>query len=287
MTFAELNGTRLYYTDDGPTEPRETPSDGAPARSARPPEQALLLVHGWGADSHQWVQHIPTLARRDRVVAVDLRGHGYSSAAESGNTPRQMADDLVGLCAALGVDSVVAIGHSMGGQVVSHLAVEHPDLVRALIAIDPGYGFTGFAAAGMPERIAALREGGTAAAVQIDQWCYTKASPAWLREWHRRRLLAMSPHVLVEAFEAMFGRPDSIGLRPNSDDYLSRRACPVLSFWADPRQAAWERSLFKDPRSRTVAWEGSGHRLHEERPGEFLVVVKNWLAALTREEVTR
>jgi pimeloyl-ACP methyl ester carboxylesterase len=198
-----------------------------------------------------------------------------------------MAEDLARLCAGLGVDSVVPIGHSMGGQVVSHLAVEHPELVRALVVVDPGYGFTGAVAAGFPAQIASLREDTSEAAVRIDGWCYTPASAPWLREWHRRRLLAMPPHVLVEAFEAMFGQPDSVGVRPNSDHYLSRRACPVLAFWFDPAQAAWEAGLLKDPRSRAVVWEGSGHRLHEERPGEFLLVVKNWLAALTREEVTR
>ena len=64
-------------------------------------------------------------------------------------------------------------------------------------------------------------------------------------------------------------------------DYLSRRACPVLTFGPDPRRTGWESALFKDPRSAAVTWPGSGHRLHEERPAEFLLVVHDWLRSLT------
>jgi pimeloyl-ACP methyl ester carboxylesterase len=275
MAFADVDGVRLFYTDDtGDTDG----TGGADAGTARP---ALLLVHGWGSDSHEWAHHIPSLRRRHRVIAVDLRGHGYSSSRDTGNTPRRMAADLAELLAGLGTGPVVAVGHSMGGQVVSHLAVEHPETVRALVTVDPGYGFAGPVASHLPAMVDALRDGDTGAvAVQIDQWSYTPATPALLREWHRRRTLATPPHVLVEAFEAMFTLPGAIGVRPASDGYLARRDCPVLSFWFDPDQAAWESGLFKHPGSRAVVWEGSGHRLHEERPAEFLLVVDNWLKAL-------
>ncbi|WP_424535398.1 alpha/beta fold hydrolase [Sphaerisporangium viridialbum] len=272
MAFADVDGVRLFYTDD---------TDGTGAKDDTGDGSVLLLVHGWGSDSHEWSHHIPKLRERHRVIAVDLRGHGYSSSRDTGNTPRRMAADLAELLTGLGTGPVVAVGHSMGGQVVSHLAVEHPEAVRALVTVDPGYGFAEPVASGFPAMVAALRDGDTGAvAVEIDRWSYTPATPALIREWHRRRTLATPPHVLVEAFEAMFAAPGAIGVRPNSDGYLARRGCPVLSLWFDPGQAAWESGLFKDPRSRTVVWEGSGHRLHEERPAEFLLVVHNWLKAL-------
>jgi pimeloyl-ACP methyl ester carboxylesterase len=190
-----------------------------------------------------------------------------------------MAADLVELLAGLGVRECVAAGHSMGGQIVSFLAVEHPELVSALITVDPAYGFAPAVAKASLELFRGRDP--NAAAVEIDAWCYTKASPAWLREWHRRRLLGTPPHVLAEAFEALWEGPDAIGTRPASDDYLSRRACPVLTFGPDPRRTGWESALFKDPRSAAVTWPGSGHRLHEERPAEFLLVVNDWLRSLT------
>ncbi|MFG1680182.1 alpha/beta fold hydrolase [Nonomuraea sp. NPDC049269] len=264
MPYADIGqNIRLFYTDDGT-------GDGPP----------LLLVHGWGADSHQWSWHIDGLAAKHRVIAVDLRGHGYSSVPDEGNTPRQMADDLAALMDVLAIPEVIAIGHSMGGQVVSILAVEHPDKVRKLVAVDPGYGMSADIARDFPETIAALRGPHPhAAAVQLDRWCTNTATPAVIRRWHQRRLHGMAPHVLLQAFEAMFTLPGAIGVRPASDDYIVRRQCPVLSIWSDAERAAWEAGLCKHPASKVVCWEGSSHRLHEERPGEFVVVLRRWLRA--------
>ncbi|RSN15763.1 alpha/beta hydrolase [Nonomuraea sp. WAC 01424] len=265
MPHAEISPTiRLFYTDDG--------SGGGPD------DPPLLLVHGWGADSHQWSWHIDALAPGHRVLAVDLRGHGYSSVPETGNTPRAMAEDLDVLLDRLDVPEVIAVGHSMGGQVVSILAVEHPGRVRALVTLDPGYGMTQDLAGSFPEMIAGLRgEHAHAVAEEIDRWCTTSATPAVIRRWHKRRLYGMPPHVLAEAFEAMFTAPGAIGVRPASDDHLARRNCPALSIWADPGRAAWEEGLLKQPGSKVVCWEGSGHRLHEERPAEFVRLLEGWL----------
>jgi hypothetical protein len=62
----------------------------------------------------------------------------------------------------------------------------------------------------------------------------------------------------------------------------------VLAFHFDPAQSAWESSLFPSSTSHTseaVTWQGSGHRLHAERPAEFLLVVKNWLEKLDKEKL--
>jgi pimeloyl-ACP methyl ester carboxylesterase len=264
VAFADLGDVRLFYTDDGSRE-------GVP----------LLLVHGWGADSHEWSWHLPQLSAGHRVIAPDLRGHGYSTVPGSGYQPRDLAGDLVRLLDHLGIDTVIPIGHSMGGQLVSILAVEHAARVPALVCVEPGYGIDSSIAAIFPQLLAGLRgEQANVTAVQMDEWSYTPASPPALKQWHTRRLLGMRPHVLADAFAGMFTDPDQIGVRPASEEYLSRRACPVLSFWSDPAQAAWEQGLFKHPASTAVSWPGSGHRLHEERPAEFLLVVTNWLAKL-------
>ena len=90
----------------------------------------------------------------------------------------------------------------------------------------------------------------------------------------------MAPHVLLQAFEAMFTGPDAIGVRPAGDDYLARRRCPVLSIWADTERANWEAGLLRDPASVVLRWEGASHRLHEERPAEFVRVLEGWAEKL-------
>lgn len=269
MPFADLadparpgEGVRLFYTDDGTGD------------------LPLLLVHGWGSDSQEWTWHLTGLAERHRVIAVDLRGHGNSSVPAQGYAPRDMAGDLLRLLDHLGIPRAIPVGHSMGAQVVSVLAVEHPGRVRALVCVDPGYGQPKEVADDAARQARALTAD-AGAALRIDEWCYTPATPPMIKCWHARRLLAMPAHVLAEAYAGMFAGDEQFGVRPASDAYLSRRECPVLTFWAHPAQAAWEKSLFTRPGSKTVSWPGSGHRLHEERPREFLLVMNQWIEGMT------
>jgi pimeloyl-ACP methyl ester carboxylesterase len=271
MPFADLGDVRLFYTDDHPGD--HTHESAA----------TLLLVHGWGADSHDWTWHIPDLSATHRVIAPDLRGHGHSSdpGPGSGYHPRALAADLIALLDRLGIEQVVAIGHSMGGQVVSCLAVEHPERVRALVCVDPAYGQPAEVADFLTGLVDGLRTDAHATALRMDASTYTPATPPFLAAWHARKILATPPHVLTELFAAMFTGTDQFGVRPASDEYLTRRSCPVLTCWATAEPAAWEANLFKHPDSSTVSWPGAGHRLHEERPAEFLLVVKNWIAEVT------
>ncbi|MEV0472178.1 alpha/beta fold hydrolase, partial [Streptomyces prunicolor] len=122
----DLGRIRLLCTDLGP--------------AAAPP---LVLVHGWGGDGREWSRHAEELAGPFRVIVPDLRGHGRSEVPHDGNTPVEMADDLAALVATLGAGPVVAVGHSMGGQVVNLLAVRHPRAVRSVVALDPAHGGAG------------------------------------------------------------------------------------------------------------------------------------------------
>lgn len=265
MPFADLGGVRLFYTDDGAS--RTTP---------------LLLVHGFAADSHDWMWHLPELSREHRVIAPDLRGHGYSEAPETGYRPHDFAADLTALLDHLGIDRVIAIGHSLGTIVATVLAVEHPERVTALVCVDPAYGQPPEAAAAFPAMIAALAKEPYGTALANDAWCYTPASPEYLRNWHARKILGTPEHVLAQAFAALYSGDGQIGLRAESEAYLARRTCPVLSCWSalQAESAAWEAGLFEHPASVAVSWPGSGHRLHEERPAEFLYVVDKWLRNL-------
>ena len=65
--------------------------------------------------------------------------------------------------------------------------------------------------------------------------------------------------------------------RSESEPYLRRRRCPVLSFHADPVRGALEAALLADDRSHVVTWEGSGHWLQQERSAELNVLVSTWL----------
>ncbi|HMQ30483.1 MAG TPA: 2-succinyl-6-hydroxy-2,4-cyclohexadiene-1-carboxylate synthase [Chloroflexaceae bacterium] len=95
----------------------------------------LLLLHGFTGSADEWAELIPRLAPLRDVVAVDLIGHGRSSAPP--DPARYTMDacvlDLLALLDALGLGRADVLGYSMGGRVALHLAAAAPARVGRLI----------------------------------------------------------------------------------------------------------------------------------------------------------
>ena len=96
----------------------------------------VTLSHPLGATLHIWDAHVPTLARRFRVLRYDSRGHGGSDVPPGPYTLEQMADDVVALLDAAGIARTHFVGMSMGGLVGMTLALAHPDRVQSLVLCD-------------------------------------------------------------------------------------------------------------------------------------------------------
>jgi pimeloyl-ACP methyl ester carboxylesterase len=100
----------------------------------------VLLVHGWPGHFWCWRDVVPHLLQAGRrVLAVDLRGFGWSDAPPRGYRKDELADDLAGLLDVLGVERVDLLSHDWGGMVGHHLCVRRPDLVRAHVAVNTGH----------------------------------------------------------------------------------------------------------------------------------------------------
>lgn len=258
MAFADIGEVRLFHTDEG---------EGGPP---------MLFVHGFSCDSNDWIWQIAHFAPTHRVIAVDLRGHGRSSAPADGFEPKVFAQDIAGLLAQLDCGPVVAVGHSLGGMIVSALAVEHPERVSAVVSVDPGYLIDDAGGSSFGSIQAAMESAPVTTAQALISRSYTPASPPYQKTWHLRRLAGVPEHVLRQTIANL----GPMAVRSVSEPYLRRRACPVLSIYAKDDRVAVETALFADPRSRAFSWPGSGHWLHQERPAEFNAVVEAWLAAI-------
>lgn len=106
-------------------------------------QRPLLLVHGFtGAkeDFTPWLDQLADLGWH--AVAPDLRGHGSSSkpAEEAAYSFELLADDVLRLADALGWDTFVLLGHSMGGMIAQFLALSVPARVAGLILMDTADG---------------------------------------------------------------------------------------------------------------------------------------------------
>jgi pimeloyl-ACP methyl ester carboxylesterase len=95
----------------------------------------LLFLHGGFLDHRMWDDQIPVLAANHRVIAPDARGHGRSANATG---PFRHTDDLAALLRHLGTGPATLVGVSMGGAIAIDTALEHPDLVTAVVVSGAG-----------------------------------------------------------------------------------------------------------------------------------------------------
>lgn len=243
------------------------------------PAPTLLLVHGWGGDG-DWQPLPAELRHPGPVVVPDLRGHGRSHRPREHNTPAAMAADLARLLRRRGGGPVVAVGHSMGGQVVTALAVTRPELVRAVVTLDPAYGADEQEAAGMRRRLDALHAQGARTAVSFVESAFAVDTPESVRRRQVRLMAAMPGHVLAQAYRGMYLDDGAFGVRARSEAYLVNRRCPALGVWSARQAAEWERTTLSHPYSEVHAWPDRGHYLHQERPAEPARLLERWVGGL-------
>lgn len=117
--FAEHNGARIHYLDWG--------GKGEP----------VLLIHGMRGRAALWAGVARELSKEFRVVAMDVRGHGWSGRPADGAYDRlSLAEDAIAVLDALDLEQASVAGHSLGGWIGITLAAEFPQRVRRLVIED-------------------------------------------------------------------------------------------------------------------------------------------------------
>ncbi|MGA5225772.1 alpha/beta fold hydrolase [Streptomyces koyangensis] len=279
---------------------RPTPYDGSPARfpsgdgdlafldtgppttGTAPAAPTLVLLHPGWTDHALWSEVVPLFAARHRVIAPDARGHGASANA---SRPFRQCDDLAALLRHLGTGPAVLIGCSMGADLAVATALEHPDLVRALVLSGGGSGRnmelrTPWAVENAARQQAALAAGDL---------------PAWAEHFAHG---AVGPQRQPGDVPAeLLGRIRTAGLRtlskhaPDEPDHhipvpdLAARAAaltvPVLAVNGAldaPELASYARHVADSaPWGRTLTLSDAGHFAPMERPGEFVEAVEGFL----------
>ena len=115
MAKIEVGDVELYYEIHG---------EGVP----------VVLIHGLAGDCSAWAPQIKVLEKSYKVVALDNRGAGRSSAPDYPYTSRHFADDTIGLMDALDISEPAhVIGRSMGGAIAQEMAINYPERVRSML----------------------------------------------------------------------------------------------------------------------------------------------------------
>ncbi len=100
----------------------------------------LVLISGLGYPAWQWRRMLPFLTRHLQVITFDNRGVGETDKPVGPYTAGLLAADTAGLLDALGIESAVVMGHSMGGFIAQELALSFPSKVSKLVLSSTNFG---------------------------------------------------------------------------------------------------------------------------------------------------
>ena len=246
--FARLDTTKIHYVDQGKGS------------------DAFVLVHGWGSNLDFWRAQVPDFAKRARVIALDLPGHGKSDKPETTYSMDFFAAAIDAVMKDAKVERAVLVGHSMGTPVIRQFYRKYPQKTLALVIVDGG--LRPFGTKEQREQFMAPMRGPNwkeAVAPMFAQMAATL--PAEDKGRIKTSLESTPQQVLVSAMEAM------------SDEALyatDKINVPVLAilakspFWpADTEQ--FLRSFAPDLDYQM--WEGVDHFLHMGKSKEFNAAV--------------
>lgn len=96
----------------------------------------MLCLHGWPQHWYEWRHLLPALADRHRVIAMDLRGFGWSDAPRRGYEKENLADDVLAVLDGLGLDRVKLVGHDWGGWIGFLLCLREPRRFERHLALN-------------------------------------------------------------------------------------------------------------------------------------------------------
>ena len=239
-------------------------------REFDPDRETVVFVHGAGQDHTIWVLPTRYFARHERnVLSVDLPGHGRSMGPAL-NSVEEMADWVVRVLDAVGLQKSAVVGHSMGSLVALDAAARYPDRVRAVAMVA-----TSVPLPVIDKLLTTSKANDQAALEMLTLWGYSpsahlggNATPGmWMTGGGIRLLERNAPGVLHADLVAC-------------NNYLAglERAeevsCAVLLIlgkrdaMTPPRATGDLSRTLRDV--QTILLEGSGHALLSERPDEVL-----------------
>ena len=101
----------------------------------------LVLIHGFPQTHVMWHRVAPQLAEHFRVICMDLRGYGWSSAPHPDAmhetySKRAMGEDVLAVLSHFGIVQAHVAGHDRGGRVAYRLALDHPGRISRLAVVD-------------------------------------------------------------------------------------------------------------------------------------------------------
>lgn len=273
----------------------DTPDGGTIHAVERGSGRPLVLLHGITLRHDVWAPQFHQLADRYRVISVDLRGHGESTAGDAGYGIARLGDDLATLLEALDLRGAVLVGHSMGGMTLMQFCGDHADVLDERVAglvfvatrahqVFPPYVDRGVQAA-VARGLAMVEAGGELPArATVNQRVARLAfgdrpSPVAVAKVAEMGQ-SMAPHAMLPSVQGLTEHDARDALRATQTPSVVVVGTRDL-LTPVPSGSHLAHLL---PRSELVVLRRAGHQLMQERPTELAAIIDGLVARIERDE---
>lgn len=235
-----------------------------------------VLLHPVGLDLSSWDDVAARLARRHRVVCLDLRGHGASPAVAPGMSLSDYAGDVHHTLGELGIAAAAVVGLSFGGMVAQTLALDHAgDVMRLAVAACP-CTLPDAAREVLAERGAKASRHGMASVAEetLERWFTPQFVRSGGADAVRARLLATRPSTWESAWRAI----SRIDTAPRLHGVTVPTLCVAGASDPAAPPAALQAIAERVPRARLVVLEDAPHMMQVECPDRLTPILEAFLA---------
>jgi pimeloyl-ACP methyl ester carboxylesterase len=242
--------------------------------------QTVILLHGMGGNSANWMLNINALAAKYRVVVPDQLGFGQSDKPMINYRIGTYVDFLDRLYGELKIERATLVGNSMGGWIAALYAITHPERVERLVLVDAA-GFAppkDFDAKQLAALNPSTREGIRALSALVFYNKQLYLSDAAIDFSLTQRMGAGDGYTIQSLIESITRREDML------DGRLSAIKQPTLLIWGrqdglTPLKEFGERFKREIPGSELIVFEECGHVPMVEKAAEFNAALLKFLDA--------
>lgn len=254
-------------------------SDGIPIHYsvAGKGEPALVFIHCWGCNRNFWESQVAEFSKTNRVVTIDLPGHGESGSGRKNWNIESYGDDVKTVVTKLGLKRVVLVGSSMGAPIALEATKLMPDNVVAIVPVD---SLQNVEQTITPEQLDAVikqmtADYKTATTGLLNQFFFSPNTPEAVKTRVINEALSRQPETAVAILKGIF----AYKVGPT----LKETKVPIKAINADLNPTNLEINRKYAPQFDAVIIKGTGHYPMLEDPARFNQMLADILKSLPRK----
>ena len=226
-------------------------------------EPTLVFIHCWSCDRHLWDNQVEVFSKTNRVVTIDLAGHGQSGQGRKAWSVESFADDVNAVMTKLNLKRAVLVGSSMGGPIALEVTRRMPNRVAAIVVVDTLHNVeTKLPPQQLDDVMKQLRADYKGATTGfLNQFFFSANTPEAVKKRITAEVTSRPPELSIAILQGIFAY--------DSAPALATVKVPIRAINADMVPTNLEVNRKYAPQFDAVIIKGSGHYPMLEFPARF------------------